>query len=201
MSYDYQPRMKDLPLVEYPRQLIEHCHCYPVYLAIFCSIYKVMTRNSVVFRKILRVKHASWLLQLCTLLIKTKILKILLTVMVNINTRRQIAVALYISFALMRFLCSEVWWTQLVKMKTTQIPFLNEDNSNSFFMFFVPYIVDTQFLTLKQQNTQCPFLDICIRLYYTTEHSYMLQSARDLHKGNTYKAILRKIYLAIFTHE
>ena len=59
MSYYYQLRMKDRPLVGYPRQLIQHCHCYPVYFAAFRSIYKIMTRNNVVFRKILRVKRVS----------------------------------------------------------------------------------------------------------------------------------------------
>jgi len=59
MSYDYQPRMKDHPLVGYPRQLIQHFHCCPVYLAVFRFSYKIMTLNSVVFRKILRVKRVS----------------------------------------------------------------------------------------------------------------------------------------------
>jgi hypothetical protein len=68
-------------------------------------------------------------------------------------------------------------------------------------MFFVHFIVDTQFTKLSQRNTQCSSPDIYIRLYYTAEHCYMFQFARDLHKGNKYKTVLRKTYLAIFTHE
>jgi hypothetical protein len=40
-------------------------------------------------------------------------------------------------------------------------------------MFFVPFIFDTQLITLNQQNTQCSYLDIYIRLCYTAKHSYM----------------------------
>jgi hypothetical protein len=73
MSCDNQPRMKNHPLVGYPRQLIQHFHCYPVYLANFRSIYKIMTRNSVIFRKILKVKSVSLPLKLHNLSFKRKI--------------------------------------------------------------------------------------------------------------------------------
>jgi hypothetical protein len=59
MSYDYQPRMKDHPAVGYLSQLVQHSHCYPVYLANFRALYKIMTGNSVMFRNPHRAKRVN----------------------------------------------------------------------------------------------------------------------------------------------
>jgi hypothetical protein len=110
--------------VGYQRQLIQHRHCNPVYFAVFRYICKIMTWNSVGFRNLQRMKRVRYLLQLCTLLIIRKNLRCLLTVMVNSNPLRQVALGLYIFFALMRCLRREDWCTRLIKIKTSLILFL-----------------------------------------------------------------------------